>query len=147
MIHTAQIPVDTSTTKDFLPNPSHLKPSVNLGPPATREIDPTSSPPTRPRPARRKPTSGGICFVLGVPDQQARTVFYGCAYTTDDVIPSLHEAAAILRAGSGTKGEDAGFRCKLVCGAGHVAACSGMELGEGGGGAARNTSVRNYELF
>ncbi|KAI8491222.1 SLIT-ROBO Rho GTPase-activating protein 3 [Branchiostoma belcheri] len=43
-------------------------------------------------------------------------------------------------------GEDAGFGCKLVCGAGHVAACSGiacrgMELGEGGGGAARNTSV------
>ncbi|KAI8483191.1 Secretory carrier-associated membrane protein 1 [Branchiostoma belcheri] len=33
-------------------------------------------------------------------------------------------------------GEDAGFRCKLVCGAGHVAACSGiacrgMELGRG----------------
>ncbi|KAI8506947.1 hypothetical protein Bbelb_153860 [Branchiostoma belcheri] len=40
------------------------------------------------------------------------------------------------------EGKDAGFRCKLVCGAGHVAACSGMELGEGGGGAARNTSVR-----
>ncbi|KAI8509856.1 hypothetical protein Bbelb_122840 [Branchiostoma belcheri] len=43
-----------------------------------------------------------------VPDQQAGTVFYGCAYTTDDVIPSLHEAAAILRACSANKAPGSG---------------------------------------
>ncbi|KAI8502867.1 Tripartite motif containing 37 [Branchiostoma belcheri] len=75
--------------------------------------------------------------------------------STDKWLFPSRPSALLKNEEENEEGEDAGFRCKLVCGAGHVAACSGIAcrgmelgvLGEGGGGAARNTSVRNSRRF